>query len=129
MKAILCFTSKIDGKQNSGAKSKINCRRRPGESTQSCIFLNPYQRVSHVPTAAKYPLPPKVADFAKPILRYPELCYANFTFHILKTFPILYVASKSYKLQEIDIVRAATFGGKWYFAAVSTVECMLFSSL
>ena len=46
--------------------------------------------INLVPSAAKYPLPPKGSRFGEEnILRYQDLCYVNPEFYKLNTFRLL----------------------------------------
>ena len=61
---------------------------------------------TEIPWAAKYPLPPKVADFEKRIsLSYLDLCYVNPAYHKLKTSLL-----KVVKLQEIVFANCKLWG-------------------
>ena len=60
--------------------------------------------------AAKYPLPPKVVDFAKAIF-----CI------ICNAYPC--TPRVNNKLQKIVFAKSANFSGKGYFAAVGAIIC------
>ena len=79
-------------------------------------------RSSLPPSTAKYPLPPKVQDFAKRISSAIQI-YATLILPTTNWRPFLYSRVwANQKLQENDFAKSATLEGKEYFAAIGTCK-------